>query len=1419
MIKDNLKTTKDWIKTSNKEHKNNRIVIGMLIFILCSAVFYIFNQMDTEPKVEIYPNNTYSKTLRVLDDIDFCPYAYFDRSGHPTGYDVEFCAELANRLHMNLDYKLISWETVYNRIENNEADVVFGANLEETKPGYIYTTPVSSTPFMVYSKQRIATFTDLFDKKIAVLTNTTSERFLKNSGLSENLVPCNNYSETIRKIQDGKCDCAVIRAACASFILNREGIHDIKPQIPVVNSSLTMGLLAKNDMLANSINIAIDGMIADGTVDRLREKWLSSYVENQTALGVLENNPVLLCVIICTIITLLILAIRMHMTKNEMKQTASYAAKLEQNFDIIKILASEYSSVYYINLETDSIVPYVLNEDAGVFNSLFKDEIKYKDAFRTYVESFVYVDDRGKILEAGSAKNIKKALTGKKSFTMIYRSLNENGIPVYCEMKFVKVGDDQSEPNAVALGFANRDQEILSRQVNNYLISEYESVYLVDTIDDSFRIIKKSNATNVDGQTNCYSRAMGLFAQQVAEKDRPFMMKFSKPAFLLEYMQNDSRREFMYELPGSDRPLRRCVVQAVERNYGESVRFFVVAFLSVDKSYAEKLKLDADLAEKSEELSALNSQLAENEKELNKMLNQVSLYRKAILSQSCGYFRANLSKDKMETHVVEVINDNVVDINESLGLTDDTSYSEFLNKPHGLFKNLTNNSQDDEQTLQRNILIENFYKGISVTECSCWVDSPTVGKRYQRNVCYVSKDDETDDLFVVCVFYDKTSEFERQQQQKLFKAAAGILAHSYESAYILEVLNGNLHLLHQNTSDGFPKPIVDSLYDPLVDEYIVNCVHIDDREEFRKWNTTEFIQKVLQDQEEVMMSFRDVSGKETKYYELRYIKMPDNQAIMAFEDRTEQVKQQYQYQIELEEAKLRAEAASAAKTAFLSNMSHDIRTPMNAIIGFTGLAQKNCEMDSKQKAYLEKIMTSSKHLLSLINDVLDMSRIESGRVELENSPCNLAEIMHNLNTIIIGQAVAKQQKLYIDSYDVVNEYVYCDSLRLNQVLLNLLSNAVKYTQNNGEIRVVLRQLKDAPEGYGSYELSVKDNGMGMTPEFAEKVFEPFEREKSEDVSKIQGTGLGMAITKNIVELMHGTIEVKTELGKGTEFIVRVQFALQEGKTISVEDFNLKDKRILVVDDDFAVCDSVTKMLTELGMRADWTMHGSEAILRAEQAISLNNPYYAYIIDWQMPDMNGMQLARRLREIIGPDAPIIVLTAYDWTTIEEDARIVGITDFCSKPAFMSDLKRVLTPKNFNNNKVVDAAELLTGKRALLVDDNELNRDIGYEILTNFGMKVELAENGKEAVDKYAASEFGYYDIILMDVQMPVMDGYAATEAIRALPDELKSQIPIIAMTANAFDTDVKEALGHGMNAHMAKPIDVEKLKEVLSRILN
>ncbi len=525
----------------------------------------------------------------------------------------------------------------------------------------------------------------------------------------------------------------------------------------------------------------------------------------------------------------------------------------------------------------------------------------------------------------------------------------------------------------------------------------------------------------------------------------------------------------------------------------------------------------------------------------------------------------------------------------------------------------------------------------------------------------------------------------------------------------------------------------------------------------------------------------------------------------------------------LEEKLKKAEAAERAKTTFLSNMSHDIRTPMNAIIGFATLAETNIDNKPRVQEYLGKILSSGNHLLSLINDILDMSRIESGKLNIEEKPCSISEIFKDMRNIIQTQMTSKQLNFFMDTLDIIDEDIYCDKLHVNQVLLNLLSNAIKFTPAGGSVSLTIKQKPTAPKGYGSYEIRVKDTGIGMSKEFSKHIFEPFERERNSTISGIQGTGLGMAITKNIVDTMGGSITLETEQGKGTEFILDFDFRLQsETKQVTVIK-ELAGVRGLVVDDSFETCDSVTKMLAQIGMRAEWSMHGKEAVLRAKQAEEMGDGFFAYIIDWALPDINGIELTRQIRQIVGDRIPIVILTAYDWTAFETEAREAGVTAFCNKPIFLSELRETLVnalgKADLTNEKKENPVENLKGKRLLLVEDNELNREIAQELLQENGFIIETAVDGSCAVEMVKASEPGYYSLILMDVQMPVMNGYDASRAIRALENPGLAGIPIVAMTANAFDEDRRKAIECGMNDHVSKPINIDVLLEVLAKQLD
>lgn len=560
-------------------------------------------------------------------------------------------------------------------------------------------------------------------------------------------------------------------------------------------------------------------------------------------------------------------------------------------------------------------------------------------------------------------------------------------------------------------------------------------------------------------------------------------------------------------------------------------------------------------------------------------------------------------------------------------------------------------------------------------------------------------------------------------------------------------------------------------------------------------------------------------GEKTRCIRLELIPADYEQELAVMTDITKDK----DIQNSLKEAMQRAEAASHAKNDFLSAMSHDLRTPINGVVGMTAIAAAHLDDQNRVRDCLSKISESTGQLLILINEVLDMSQIESGKIELTDEPFNFAELLQNVLRMNYPGIHQKNHQINVHIHSMEHEEVIGDAARLTRVATNLISNAIKYTPSNGCIILSLREKTQMIQGYGCYELTVQDNGIGMSKEFQEKLFEPFEREEDVRISRIQGTGLGMSIVKNTVSLMMGSIQVESEKGKGSIFRVTVNLRLsQEEKD---QQNQLAGLPVLVVDNDVVTCQTVAEILCDIGMHGEWTDNGENAVRMTVERHHRQEDYLAVLLDWKMPGMDGVETARRIREEVGAEMPIIILTAYDWGEIEEEARIAGVDEFLTKPLYKAKLYRKMSELTNGNEEtrsipsIVSAGAIPPGKRILLAEDNELNMEIAVELLRMMGIQADCADNGQEAVDRFAESKPGTYDMILMDIQMPKMNGYDATRAIRGMNRQDSATIPIVAMTANAFKRDERAAHEAGMDEHLTKPISVDRLVQVMAHYLS
>ena len=1097
--------------------------------------------------------------------------------------------------------------------------------------------------------------------------------------------------------------------------------------------------------------------------------------------------------------------------ESQKKEQALYEDQLRLA-GINKALSSDFGSVYLVDLEDGSTRSYDMSEVIRKeYGNMFKTG-NYASLIQIYVNNSVYTPDQELFEHIKDAAHLKAAVSEKNSHAFNYR-VKRDGRIQYFQCRAVKLQSENKDYCVIAFRDINAEvikeleqKTLLEEQmaVISGLSADYYSVMLVDYQKDTVSI---QRAQEGDGKQigdffssyPTWSEGVRAYTDtQVVEEKEAFFEAISR-----EGLQNhDEDYSFNYKKIA---------------DHGYLYVQFKVAYVELEKGYRIAIvgtkNIDKEMRHEIEQKTRLKEALAKSEQ-----------YKQAVLAEAILIYEINLSKNVIEKEMWEEIDGQRTELLDVVGMSAPANYDVFQ-KRWTQHQVVSESKEIYEKNTDRAYLLNQFEEGHTESTFEFQAVIGMGQKLYMHHTIFMAREEKTGDIIAYCnvknITEQKLRELQMRQYEQLFVVTAaniytGILQVELDSRMTRRIMFKNGEINVEDVGD----------WNEYL-QYQLSYVHPNDVETVADTLKIETLMS-LPVNEKHIFSYKSITKNEAEKYKSFftniYITEIDGKryGIVITIDNTNAVEKELKQKALIEDALARAESANRAKTTFLSNMSHDIRTPMNAIIGFTTLATTHIDQKEQVKDYLGKIMSASNHLLSLINDILDMSRIESGRMQLEEAECSLSEIMHGLRNILQADMKSRRLNFYIDTVDVFNENVICDKLRLNQILLNLLGNAVKFTEPGGSISVRICQKPASSGEYANYAFHVKDTGIGMSQEFLTHIFEPFERERSSTVSGIQGTGLGMSITKNIVEMMGGTIGVKSRQGEGTEFIVELPLKKVTTGKVEVKIAEMEGIHALVVDDDFNTCDSVSNMLIQIGMRAEWTMSGREAILRTRQAISRSDAYHVYVIDWLVPDMNGVEIARQIRKEAGADAPIIILTAYDWSDIEAEAKEAGVTAFCSKPLFISDLRRclidVLHPKKEANEESHLKCLNISGQRLLLVEDIDLNREIASEILGAAGFIIEEAENGKVAVERLLEKGAGYYSLVLMDVQMPVMDGYTAAKTIRALEDKALANIPIIAMTAAAFEEDKKKALESGMNAHVSKPIEVKKLLATLEALI-
>ena len=1096
----------------------------------------------------------------------------------------------------------------------------------------------------------------------------------------------------------------------------------------------------------------------------------------------------------------------------------------ERRLGILQSLSEIYSSIYEINLREDSFEELTslaeVHEHIGSTGKAQERLIyfcnhmvlpKHRDDLMEFVdlstlserlkESRVVSKDYINTLYVKPGEKEEETFWSRCSF--VKGSVDEDG-----ELTHVLfVNQNIHEEKSKELEAQKRAQQV---DVQNKLIEAltipYENVYVVNMDTGRatcYRRGKEMRDRYGERFTlNDYREGFSFYVENdVLEEDRPLFDQILSVERVEKVLQENSEYSFTYRIFREQR-VQYFQCQLIKPS--PSGRDFIVAFKNIDAVVEKELRNIRIQEEQHRIIKALSNEYHSLFK-INSKTGELSLYR----TDGEGLDQQEIDKLVHAGDYESVVN----------------QYIDHFVVPE--------DRERMRKAIQLEVLLEKVPE-VGLYKLGYQRERKGICSYYEMNVAKTR--DDSDTVIFIMALRDVNDEMqlrlrqaaELQEKNEIIEG----LGSEYYSILIVYPQSNTVNVYRGEGEDG--RAIAKHFEKYTTNFYAgINCYmeeHLSEKCK-RELKTSVDFHKILEDKIDTSITYEKMVKDGVCYLQARiaFVQEKDGEYVVVIGTRNvdDLIKRERQQEMALREAYNVAEAANRAKTDFLSSMSHDIRTPMNAIIGMTAIAAAHIDDKERVQDSLAKITQASKHLLSLINEVLDMNKIESGKVDLVEEEFELSELIDNMLSMTSSQIQEHKHHISVNITDVVHEKVIGDSLRIQKVFTNIIGNAVKYTPEGGKLRLTISERPCNQTMVGCFEFVFEDNGIGMSKDFLEKIFEPFARGQDPRVDKIQGTGLGMAISRNIVRMMGGDITVESKLGEGSKFTVTVYLKLQDYDDSFYDGF--LDLRVLVADDDRISVESCCSILNELGMMADGVLSGREALETVIEQHQKERDYYACILDWKMPDMSGLETAKAIRRAVGDEMPIIVISAYDWSEIEQEARDAGVNAFISKPLFRSRLERTFRKFVYKEQEPEPASKKGPEKinpenydfspcRALLAEDNELNAEIAVEILSMFGLEVERACDGLEAVDFVEEREDGYYDIIFMDIQMPKLNGYDATRAIRTMNREYCKRVPIIAMTANAFAEDVHAAKTVGMNEHIAKPLDLKALVKTLNHWL-